>query len=103
MTDAQTNQTTSQSEVTPSTEGVPPTESTMAVDDLPVIRRRSRTIFAARSADPKDADVVVSRGILSARSAKKPETSRHRKVAGNLPAWEPLPPGEIVVRRSSSG
>jgi hypothetical protein len=73
------------------------------VDELPVIRRRSRAMFAARPQDPKDIDVVVSRGILSARSAKKPGTSRHRKIAGNLPAWEPLPPGELVVRRTSSG
>jgi hypothetical protein len=26
-------------------------------------------------------------------------TDRKRAIVGNLPAWEPLPPGEIQVRR----
>ncbi|MDG4762717.1 hypothetical protein O7632_01090 [Solwaraspora sp. WMMD406] len=26
-------------------------------------------------------------------------TERHRKVVESLPDWEPLPPGEIIVRR----
>jgi hypothetical protein len=28
-----------------------------------------------------------------------PATKRARKVVDSLPAWEPLPPGEIIVRR----
>ena len=26
-------------------------------------------------------------------------TNRERRIVSSLPAWEPLPPGEIVVRR----
>ena len=43
--------------------------------------------------------VVVQRSVLSRRSTQKPQTSRERKIAGDLPAWEPLPPGELVVTR----
>lgn len=71
-------------------------------DDLPVIRRRSRAMFHPREEDSSDIGVVVSRSILTARNAKEPETSRKRKIAGNLPAWEPMPPGELVVHRRGS-
>jgi len=29
----------------------------------------------------------------------EPTTSRERRMVSSLPEWEPLPPGEIVVRR----
>lgn len=29
-------------------------------------------------------------------------TSRVRRMAEGLPSWEPLPPGEILIRRPSS-
>lgn len=29
-------------------------------------------------------------------------TSRQRRTVQQLPAWEPLPPGEILVRRPTS-
>jgi hypothetical protein len=81
-----------------------PTTGTAATEDvLPVIRRRSRTMFVAREEEPADLGIIVSRGILTARATRKPETSRKRKIAGNLPAWEPLPPGELVVRRPGLG
>lgn len=67
--------------------------------DHPVIRRRTRTMFAPRPQDQNEVELIVSRGILNARQAKKPETSRKRLIAGNLPEWEPLPPGESVVNR----
>ena len=28
-------------------------------------------------------------------------TSRQRRMAEGLPAWEPLPPGEVLIRRPS--
>jgi hypothetical protein len=28
-------------------------------------------------------------------------TSRQRRMAEGLPSWEPLPPGEVVIRRPS--
>jgi len=50
---------------------------------------------------PKDAaeTTVVARNVLRPREGKRPETSRERKIAGDLPAWEPMPPGELVVNR----
>lgn len=70
-----------------------------SAQDLPVIRRRTRTMFVPRPEDPNDVELIVSRGILNARQNKKPETSRKRLIAGNLPGWEPMPPGESVVNR----
>jgi hypothetical protein len=44
-------------------------------------------------------DVGLGRGL-----SKQPELSRNRKIAGNLPGWEPLPPGEVrVVSRRPAG
>lgn len=50
---------------------------------------------------PPPADTtVISRQVLRPRAGgSRPETSRERKIAGNLPQWEPLPPGELFVRR----
>lgn len=78
--------------------GVP---ATAAVEDdsLPVIRRRSRKMFVPAAPPSSDLDVIVARGILSSRQSARPTTSRHRKIAGNLPDWEPLPPGEVFVSR----
>lgn len=70
--------------------------------DLPQIRRRTRTMFVPRAEDPNDVELIVSRGILNARQSKKPETSRKRLIAGNLPGWEPMPPGESLVNRPAA-
>ncbi|PPA60730.1 hypothetical protein [Micromonospora chalcea] len=32
-------------------------------------------------------------------AAAKRSTSRARRMVENLPDWEPMPPGELVVRR----
>lgn len=32
-----------------------------------------------------------------------PATGRVRRIAQDLPDWEPLPPGEILVRRRGAG
>ncbi|WP_372348843.1 hypothetical protein [Streptomyces sp. KL116D] len=37
------------------------------------------------------------------RPAGERVTNRARRVVDGLPAWEPLPPGETVVRRPGSG
>lgn len=47
-----------------------------------------------------EAAVVVGRGFLSSKaSAQKQQLSRERLIAGDLPSWDPMPPGEIAVRR----
>ena len=69
----------------------------------PVVVQRGRAAARLRprpQADLPPDGVIVSRNVLGSRSDTRPQTSRERKIAGDLPAWEPLPPGELVVRRS---
>lgn len=69
-------------------------------EDQPVVVRRGRASQRMRPRPPlEDTGVVVSRNVLAARATGKPQTSRERLMAGDLPAWEPLPPGELTVRR----
>ncbi|MGW6690604.1 hypothetical protein [Streptomyces sp. NPDC054961] len=35
--------------------------------------------------------------------ATGPSTARLRRIVEGLPDWEPLPPGEILVRRGGNG
>lgn len=50
------------------------------------------------SAPPLDQSTpLVRRDLLrSGRKPSEPEIGRQRKIAGNLPAWEPTPPGEVL-------
>ncbi|MDO4685695.1 MAG: hypothetical protein Q4A92_04040 [Corynebacterium sp.] len=67
--------------------------------DVPVIRReRKRPRFVER---PKENDQIISRSDLLAnkRNGGKPAFSRQRNIAGDLPRWNPEPPGEIVIQR----
>jgi hypothetical protein len=65
-----------------------------------VIRRdRAGSRFLPRQAPVPEGGVIVGRNVLASRVTTKPQTSRERKVAGELPEWEPLPPGELLVRR----
>lgn len=50
---------------------------------------------------PKDEEqqVIIGRSLLTSQRDRKPQTSRERQIAGALPDWEPLPPGELLVRR----
>lgn len=70
----------------------------------PVIVRRGHaaTRLVPRVEPPRVEGIVVQRSIFTRRSSDKPQTSRQRQVAGDLPDWEPLPPGELVVRRGRS-
>lgn len=54
--------------------------------------------------EPLASGAVVSRDWgLGLRSAKSKESglTRNREIAGDLPAWAPVPPGELGVRRVS--
>lgn len=44
-------------------------------------------------------ETVVARNIFGERRAAKPQISRERVIAGDLPDWEPLPSGELQVVR----
>lgn len=67
----------------------------------PVIIRRGLNgpRLLPREAAVPEGGVTVSRNVLGARATVKTKTSRERKIAGDLPEWEPLPPGELLVRR----
>lgn len=65
-----------------------------------ISRARSTSRFLPAAASPADSAVVVGRGLLRSKAAhQKPQLSRERKIAGDLPSWDPVPPGEIAVRR----
>lgn len=68
----------------------------------PQINRRAgrRPIAPPTQVQGVDA-LTVSRNWSSSRplGERKPKLTRERKMAGDLPDWEPLPPGELTVRR----
>lgn len=79
----------------------------MPADDEPVIIRRTRKspfIAASEEEVSQRAGVTVSRNwslALRSSAAKKDSgMTRNRKIAGDLPQWSPLPPGELHVDRT---
>lgn len=75
-----------------------PTQEPGAVGTL--ISRTRANRFLPAEVNAVDPAVVVGRGFLRSKVApQKQQLSRERKIAGDLPAWEPMPPGEIAVRR----
>lgn len=86
--------------------GAPATDSLpvfgTAADQLPpggvVLTRRASSTRFTPSDVPLDDLVPIQRGLLAANNnGRKPEIGRARTIAGNLPEWSPLPPGEIVA------
>ncbi len=79
----------------PASAGVPPEQAPPPI----MIRRARPNVFVPPQ--PQDQGQVISRDVGLQRKVTKPAISRNRKIAGNLPAWDPLPPGEIhVIHRS---
>lgn len=67
-----------------------------------ISRARTTSKFLPAATSPADSAVVVGRGLLRSKAApQKQQLSRERKIAGDLPSWDPMPPGEISVRRPS--
>lgn len=66
-----------------------------------VVRRvpRARGKFTGRVPAAPAEDDLVARAILGARASATSRLSTNRVIAGDLPGWEPLPPGELSVRR----
>ncbi len=88
--------------VVPTAPAAPAPAAPPAAPADPVVVRRPSAAgrFLPREVVPvADDGVVVSRNVLGSRAATKPQTGRERKIAGGLPDWEPLPPGELLVRR----
>jgi hypothetical protein len=83
-----------------------PTSPTAEVDpespvDQTVIVNRTRTSpFLPPPLPSEEVTPVVSRAWVSRGSGRKAQLSRERKMAGGLPEWEPLPPGELLVKRA---
>jgi hypothetical protein len=77
-----------------------PADQAPAAEDI-VVRRTRRTPFLPPAhVDEEEGGVVISRSWTSARrAAGSADVGRQRKIAGDLPSWEPLPPGEVVVAR----
>lgn len=80
--------------------------ATMAFETQPppiVVRRARPAVFTPPA--PDDGKLIAREIGLKAGLSKQAELSRNRKVAGDLPAWDPLPPGEIRVepRKPSGG
>jgi hypothetical protein len=81
---------------TASAQHMSPSDST----DTVVIRRARTNRFLASPPPAPESGVVVGRGFLNSKAGtQKPQISRERKIAGDLPSWDPVPPGEVSVRR----
>lgn len=65
-----------------------------------VRRRPDGPRLLPREIPPAEQGVTLSRNVLGSRAETKPQTSRERRIAGALPDWEPMPPGELLVRRT---
>ena len=69
-----------------------------------IVRRRPRRTPSFSPA-PSGRGTVVDRKDLLVRTRDTtgaPKLSSDRPIAGNLPAWSPLPPNETIVRRRPS-
>lgn len=72
--------------------------------DLPLRRPSANTRrFVPRTETPDEQSaVILQRNVLRASvKPPKPQTDRKRVIAGDLPEWDPLPPGELFVKRPS--
>ena len=74
------------------------TQETTAEPEL--LRRPS---MLSRRFQPRPApksDVVLDRNVLRSSSGEsKPQTQRRHEMVGDLPDWQPMPPGELHLNR----
>lgn len=79
------------------------TDAATAKDGLTVrrINTATRARFSPRKSPAPDAAAAGTTSIVGAPAPKAERvTDRRRQVAGDLPAWDLLPPGELTVRRT---
>jgi len=81
--------------------------SPAAVEDGPVVVRRTRRHpFTPPESDADGASLGFSvsrswgQGLRSARG-RDAGLTRNREIAGDLPTWTPLPPGELGIDRAA--
>lgn len=85
-------------QVNESTAAVPGTAPAL---DVSIVRRNRTSPFLPPRVPDEQETPVISRAWSSAQTSgsTKRQLSHERKVAGDLPEWEPLPPGELTVKR----
>lgn len=68
-----------------------------------VVQRTRRSPFNPPATEGVElSNFTISRNWASQRVQKKPTgLTRNRKIAGDLPDWAPLPPGELLVKRKA--
>ena len=80
----------------------PTTPQSAPGPEEPVLRRpstHSRT-FQPRLVPQSSSDVILDRNVLrSSAGDTKPQTQRRHEMVGDLPDWQPMPPGELPLRR----
>ncbi len=80
-----------------------PTSARPATDqDEPLLRRPSTRSakFRPRPVPTSTTEVVLDRNVLRPSVADtKPQTQRRHEMVGDLPDWQPMPPGELPLRR----
>lgn len=73
-----------------------PAVRTSATHNGPVVLQRGTSVRLIPQPPTGTSGVVLGRAPLQPTAqSRKQEITRNRKVAGNLPAWSPTPPGEI--------
>lgn len=84
-----------------SNDATPP--SSDANDGVVVVQRTRRAPFAPPTFDEQPSiGTVVTRNWGGTRRTKKDSgLTRNRVIAGDLPDWAPLPPGELQVDRNA--
>lgn len=69
----------------------------------PAIVRGARSRFHPPTPVDRTEVIVARRNLLGERrTGTKPALSREHRIAGNLPAWDPLPENEQLVRRQGA-
>lgn len=87
----------------PAPMGVPtsgPTAEAVSGTGQPVLKRPAAMRFVADTGTEGTAPLIKES--LLHRGSARPVIGRERKVSGNLPDWDLLPPAEIVVPDTSS-
>lgn len=64
----------------------------------PQILRRPSNYSRAFLPRPEQ-QVTLERNVLQPTQRPEPQTKRQRDMVGDLPDWEPMPPGEITIER----
>jgi hypothetical protein len=66
------------------------------------VRRPTKRFLPPPPPEQKETAAIARDFARGKRRDSSPKLGRKRKIAGDLPSWDPMPPGEsLVVRRSA--